>query len=237
MTGRVFINYRREDSASGAARLRDRLVSSLGAGQIFMDVDNLSAGQRFDKELERALANTEVFLAVIGPRWLGLLKNRTSAADRDFVREEIAAALKRGITVVPVLIERAELPRGEDLPEDIREMVYHQKHDVSHEHFGRDVDALTRAIKGSGSRDANPTMSQPAIELLTVLLIGIVGGWLSSFVIGFPRGGLLGMLGTGLLGSAIGYLAAKALSLKFPLQMLLSSIGAFTIQLLFRLPL
>ena len=147
MPGKMFVNYRRNDGAASAARVRDRLVTAFGAANVFMDVDNLLAGQRFDKELEKALAATDVFLAVIGPKWMDLLKARTDSDERDYVREEIAGALKRGIMVIPVLIEHAVLPRGVDLPDDIREMVLHQKHDISHEHFGRDVEALVIAIK------------------------------------------------------------------------------------------
>ena len=75
-----------------------------------MDVDNLLAGQRFDRELEKALGETDVFIAVIGPRWMELLGERASG-ERDYVREEIAGALKRGIVVIPVLVERTPLPR------------------------------------------------------------------------------------------------------------------------------
>ena len=110
-----------------------------------MDVDNLIAGQRFDKELERALAQTDVFLAVIGPRWLELFSQRQAAGERDYVHEEIAAALKREIVVIPVLIERASLPRAAELPEDMHNLVLHQKHSVTHENFGRDAAGLVEA--------------------------------------------------------------------------------------------
>jgi len=65
-----------------------------------MDVDNLLAGQRFDRELEKALAQTDVFLAVIGPRWMELFAGRQTSK-RDYVREEIAGALKRGSRSFP----------------------------------------------------------------------------------------------------------------------------------------
>ena len=107
MAGKIFVNYRRDDERAMAARVRDRLASVFGAGNVFMDVDNLLAGQRFDKELEKALVQTDVFLAVIGPRWMELLTARQASGERDYVREEIAGALKRGIVVIPVLIERA----------------------------------------------------------------------------------------------------------------------------------
>ena len=147
MSGRIFINYRRDDARDIAARVRDHLAGVFGGSNVFMDVDNLMAGQRFDKELEKALAETDVFLSVIGPKWMELFEARQASGERDYVREEIAGALKRGITVIPVLIERTPLPRADALPEYVRELVLHQKHVVTHEQFGRDVAGLVEAIR------------------------------------------------------------------------------------------
>jgi len=147
MAGKIFVNYRRDDERAMAARIRDRLAQTFGEANVFMDVDNLLAGQRFDRELEKALGQTDVFLAVIGPRWMGLLAERQASGERDYVREEIAGALQRGIVVIPVLIERTPLPRADALPEDIRDLVLHQKHEVTHERFGRDVGDLVEAIR------------------------------------------------------------------------------------------
>src|SRR5262245_39828186 len=103
MPGKIFVNYRRDDERSTAARIRDRLAATFGDANIFLDVDDLLAGQRFDTELEKALGQTDVFLAVIGPRWLQLLDEREASGERDYVREEIAGALQRGIVIIPVL--------------------------------------------------------------------------------------------------------------------------------------
>ena len=132
-----------------------------------MDVDNLMAGQRFDKELEKALGETDVFLAVIGPRWLELLAERHRSGERDYVREEIAGALERGIVVIPVLIERTPLPRAAGLPEDIRDLVLHQVHEVAHARFGRDADDLVEAIRFArkAARTGPATGAQPSAGL------------------------------------------------------------------------
>ena len=90
----------------------------------------------------------DVLIAVIGPRWMDLLAEK--AGERDYVREEIAAALRLGIVVIPVRVGQQgrmpPLPRQADLPEDIRDLVQHQKHDVVHENFGRDMDDLLTFI-------------------------------------------------------------------------------------------
>ena len=46
MSGKIFINYRRDDERAVAARIRDRLAGVFGSSNVFMDVDNLMAGQR-----------------------------------------------------------------------------------------------------------------------------------------------------------------------------------------------
>jgi TIR domain len=122
---RIFVNYRRQDASAQAARLHDRLIAreAFGKANVFMDVDRLRAGQRFEDELNRALAATDVFVSVIGSRWAELLAERQASGERDYVREEIATALARGIPVIPVLVDRAPLPARADLPADIRALV------------------------------------------------------------------------------------------------------------------
>ena len=147
VAGKIFVNYRRDDAKAEAARLHDKLALHFGAANVFMDVDNLLPGERFDLKLQKALAETDIFLAVIGARWLELLEARAGAGERDYVREEIAAALARKIVVIPVPMDGAPLPKADSLPADIRELVLYHKQGVAHESFGRDVAALVQAIE------------------------------------------------------------------------------------------
>lgn len=174
---KIFINYRHEDGAAHARNIHERLARVFGASGVFMDVDDLLAGMRFDKELEKALARCDLLLAVIGPRWLELLAARAASGERDYVREEIAAALTRGIIVVPVLVDHATLPRAGDLPEEILGLVLHQKHDITHERFGRDMGDLIAAIKAvrkSLRREAGATgrLARTAAAAAVLALIG-----------------------------------------------------------------
>lgn len=179
MPGKVFVNYRRDDARDMAARVRDRLAQTFGDANVFMDVDNLIAGQRFDRQLEKALAQTDVFLAVIGPRWLELLAKRQASGERDYVLEEISGALKRGVVVIPVLVERTPLPRGDALPEGIREIVLHQTHDVVHARFGRDVTELVEAIQSARNPGRTRAGGQPKPRTMNWLSIAIAIGVLS----------------------------------------------------------
>jgi sporulation protein YlmC with PRC-barrel domain len=60
---------------------------------------------------------------LIGPEWIDQLnkEDQTQSHDGvDYVRHEVALALKRGIVVIPVLIDGATMPSGKDLPDDIK---------------------------------------------------------------------------------------------------------------------
>jgi hypothetical protein len=151
MAGKIFISYRRDDdTAAMAARIGDRLASRFGKANVFIDVENLFAGQRFAEELAKALATCDVLIAVIGHRWMDLLNAKSRDKKRDYVREEIGEALQRGITVIPVVGGRQRqlpaLPSAEDLPDDIRDLVEHQEEVLTHECFDRDVGDLIEAI-------------------------------------------------------------------------------------------
>ena len=130
----VFISYRRDDSEGQSGRLYDDLVHRFGDGAVFMDVVGIEAGRDFRKDINKNLASCGVLLAVIGPSWLDA-KDETGLRrlddPMDFVRLETAAALKRDIPVVPVLVRGARMPKPEQLPDDLKELAYRNGLDLS----------------------------------------------------------------------------------------------------------
>ena len=70
MAGKIFINYRRDDSIGMAGRLHDRLAQTFGRDKLFMDVDHIPAGVDFVAHLNNQVAACDVVLVVIGPNWL-----------------------------------------------------------------------------------------------------------------------------------------------------------------------
>jgi len=52
MAGKIFVNYRREDARADARSIRDRLAGAFGEKTVFMDVDDLEPGERFDRKLD-----------------------------------------------------------------------------------------------------------------------------------------------------------------------------------------
>ena len=66
----IFVSYRRQDSGETVGRIHDRLLKAFEEERIFLDVDDQVAGEDYRRVIERALAQTDVVLAVIGPHWL-----------------------------------------------------------------------------------------------------------------------------------------------------------------------
>ena len=66
MAGRVFISYRRADTANQAAWLADRLAGHFGWQQIVRDVDSIQLGNDFADVIAAAVTSCDVLLALIG---------------------------------------------------------------------------------------------------------------------------------------------------------------------------
>ena len=63
----VFLSYRREDARADAGRLYDRLSARLGAHKVFMDIDDIAAGENFVEKLKKTIGQCNHLLLVIGP--------------------------------------------------------------------------------------------------------------------------------------------------------------------------
>ena len=57
MASKVFISYRRDDSAGHAGRVKDRLEREFGPDLLFMDVDTIPLGMNFVKVLREEGCN------------------------------------------------------------------------------------------------------------------------------------------------------------------------------------
>ena len=122
----IFVSYRRDDGASEAGRIADRLQLHFGEEHVFQDVDNIPLGIDFREHINRQLDHCQLFLAVIGDKWLDILHERQSNPDTmDYVYYEIAAVLERkNIPIIPILVGQASVPREAELPAAIRSLSY-----------------------------------------------------------------------------------------------------------------
>ena len=149
MAPKIFISYRRGDSAGEAGRIGDRIVAEFGRAALFMDVDSIPLGANFVQRLTEEVARCDVVLAVIGPRWLDISGENGRRIDdpNDFVRVEIAAALRREIPVIPILLDGVRIPRADLLPEDVKPLTVRHGLSLRHTSFQSDLGALISELK------------------------------------------------------------------------------------------
>ncbi len=146
---RIFISYRRDDSAGFAGRIYEHLSEHFGEKQLFMDISAIAPGDDFVKVIEDAVGDCDALIAVIGKRWLSISDaSNTRRLDNpnDFVRLEITTALARGIRVIPVLVEGAAMPTAVDLPEPLHALTRRNALEISHARFKYDVDVLIETL-------------------------------------------------------------------------------------------
>jgi hypothetical protein len=165
----VFISYRRHTAPGEARAIFENLTGRLGQGSVFMDVDSISLGRDFRSELQKTLAVCDVMLVVIDKDWADDKDDkgrRRLDSPGDYVRMEIESALKRDIAVTPVLVKGAQMPEAEQLPAEIRDLVYRNAFELTVNRWGSDLHEMVRRLgldaPGRGTAAA-PEGQSPAI--------------------------------------------------------------------------
>lgn len=152
---RIFISYRRDDSAGYAGRLYDDIAERVGDDRVFRDIDTIEPGQDFIAVLDDALKSVSILLVVIGPDWVSITDDKGQRRldnPGDFVRMEVAHALSSEVRVIPVLVEDARMPRPPELPEDLQSLTRRQYHELSDSRWEYDVSKLLDAISGPAQK-------------------------------------------------------------------------------------
>jgi len=147
--GAVFISYRRDDTQGQARALAIELTKVLGKDAVFMDVDIILLGRDFRQVLAEQLQRCDLMLVLVGDEWLEARDgagNRRLNDSNDYVRQEIAAALRRGIPVTPLLVGGATLPSADQLPSDIKDFAYRNAFELRHDRWNSDVEEMLRRV-------------------------------------------------------------------------------------------
>jgi hypothetical protein len=178
----VFLSYRRADAAGHAGRLYDVLRQRLGGRAVFMDVAGMDPGTDFRERIATELDRCAVCVALVGPSWEGPLPGGGRRIDDqdDFVRREVATALARDMPLIPVLVQRAQLPAPDQLPEEVRGLAYRHALELDDTRWDYDTKRLCaaiQAVRGAPSRRRSRWIVAVA-TLVTVLAIGVWWWWL-----------------------------------------------------------
>jgi TIR domain len=174
----IFICYRRDDSEGYAGRLYDRLVSRF-PGHVFMDVTGISPGADFLRVIQDRVGSCHILIAIIGRQWATV----TDASNRrrldlpdDYVRHEIATALSRNITVIPVLVRGAEMPARELLPPDLAGLSTRHALQLTDDAFDYQVHRLIEILEVGGEPRPVPRPPIPRRRsgCLVFAILGII---------------------------------------------------------------
>ncbi|MEU7928338.1 toll/interleukin-1 receptor domain-containing protein [Micromonospora sp. NPDC049107] len=183
----IFVNYRRHFREAGdgsepalVEALADRLRRHFGDTEVFLDVESIPVGERYPNQLRARLSDAEVLIAIIGPGWLAETRHRATWPAKDWVRWEIAEALRLpGTVVVPVLLGETPVPVADDLPADMRELPARQSQRIRHGTFRLDVTRLIEALEAhvhpTWIPPEEPAKKSGVSGRLTRILAGAVG--------------------------------------------------------------
>jgi hypothetical protein len=158
------------------------LAAHFDPDHVFMDVDTVEPGEDFMEVIEQKIAGCRALIAVIGRGWLGGAGSggtRRLDNPEDYVRKEIATALKGNLRVIPVLVGGAVMPRSMDLPEDMKALARRNAIEISDTAFRQGVARLIETLEsdnGSGrqSRWYNKPLWLSAVAGVVVLaLLGV----------------------------------------------------------------
>ena len=122
---KIFISYRRNDSAVFAGRLFDRLAGRYGYNAVFLDIDSIRSASDFRHVIKAQISSCGVFLAIIGKGWAG----RTDTGRRidspdDPVRTEIEQAIADGKAIIPIYCDDTEILTAAQLPASLYKLAF-----------------------------------------------------------------------------------------------------------------
>ena len=147
---KIFISYRRDDAAGYAGWLSGLLKQHFGNENVFIDVENIEAGEDFVANIQQAVGSCDVLIAVIGREWLDVRKpdgTRRLDDPNDFLRLEVTTALDRDIRVIPALIHGATMPEEKALPAPLQPLARRNAIELSDAAFTHNVRRLIGAIE------------------------------------------------------------------------------------------
>jgi hypothetical protein len=151
MAKRVFISYRREDTAPEAGRLYDRFGLLLGKKNVFLDVGAIDAGEDFEQKIRAEIGRADAILVLIGKRWMMPASAEEKPRlwnERDHVRAEVRTGLLGKALVLPVLVDGAPMPDAGLLPEDIAGITKRNAPPLRSNTFDSDFDLIARKALG-----------------------------------------------------------------------------------------
>ena len=135
----AFISYRRESGASEARAIRAELRQQ--KLRVFLDVDDLRSGH-FDEALLARIADAPNFIVILSPNCLD-----RCADEQDWLRKEIAQAIKTSRNIIPIMMGGFSFPERHTLPEELKALPTHNGLEYSHKYFNAMIAEILRYLR------------------------------------------------------------------------------------------
>ncbi|RSM53435.1 hypothetical protein DMB66_38830 [Actinoplanes sp. ATCC 53533] len=166
----IFLCYRGIDR-SYAPLLLDRELGRRFPGHVFQAARSNTPGTDIPKAIRDYLEQCSVVIVVIDRAWLddiSLLFRK-----KDWIRQEIAQALKHDRTILPLLLDGVRVPRSGEVPEDIAAFTGKAAASMTTRHLDADLDRLVHEIERlapemvlTGLTDLRPSAWRRPADLL-----------------------------------------------------------------------
>ena len=171
---KIFISYRRSDTGSEAGRLRTSLVQHFGGEQIFRDKDNIPPGVNWREEVRQALSGDTIVLALIGKAWVTATDDagqRIIDSSQSNNRLELETALREHLRTIPVLVEGAQVPKPNELPDVLRELLSRNAVRLRDDDWDTDVRKIIEAVEKPRRWLARPMPWVAAVALVVLVVV------------------------------------------------------------------
>jgi hypothetical protein len=168
---KIFISYRRQDTEDQAGRLSASLGRHFGE-HVFRDKDSIPGGVKWREHVSDVLSKDTVVLALIGKTWV-TAKDASGQRLIDNVKSnnrlELEAAFRAGLKTIPVLVDGAEVPKEDDLPESLRELLAINAVRLRRDDWDDDIRKIIATVEG------RRRVSGAVLWLTTVAFVATVG--------------------------------------------------------------
>ena len=132
----VFISYRREGGEDLAGRISDKLKSA--GYEVFYDIESMHSG-KFNAQIYDAIDSCSDVLLILPKDGLERCKD-----ENDWVRIEVAYALKKKKNIIPVMMRGFAFP--ETLPEDMDGIQYQEGVSANSEYFDAMIGKIEKLL-------------------------------------------------------------------------------------------
>lgn len=143
MAYQIFVSYRRDGGEALACLISEKLKQN--GFETFYDVDSLRSG-KFNEEIFHVIDSCSDVVVVLPQNGLDRCAN-----EGDWVRKEIAYAIKTNKNIIPVMMRNFEFP--EELPYDIDDLRHFNGISANMEYFDAAFSKLLSMIKASTYSD------------------------------------------------------------------------------------